>query len=171
MLGEKNYSVGVFRSSVLCSSLAVVTRLAKRLPVRVAPHQDTITSMRNDVVNDCRRHEPAVSHALHTYWILAEVCLAHSLPLTAVSTLCGGWPVGVQGLMLCTVLFLRKARTAGMAARSFGFTGHGSPPAIKKALAGFLPQRLVVFSVIIYSITSFRKSHPRFYLQCFFSFP
>jgi hypothetical protein len=55
--------------------------------------------------------------------------------------------------MLFTVAGISKIWAAGMTARSFGFTGHGSPPDIKKALAGFLPQRLVAFFAIIYSIT------------------
>lgn len=130
-----------------------MTSLTKCLPVGFTPHQDTITSMRNDVVNNGCRHKPAVCHALHAQRILAEVCLAYPLPLTAVSTLGGGWAVGVEGLVLVTIAVVCKVRTARVTARSFGFAGHGSPPAMKKALAGLLPQRLVVLSAIIYSIT------------------
>ena len=116
--------------------------------------------MGNDMVNDCCFYKPAVCHALHAQRILSEIRLAYPLPLTAVATFGGGWSVGVQGLVQVTIAVICKVRTAGMAARPFGFTGHGSPPARKKALAGLLPQRLVVLSAIIYSITSFRKSHP-----------
>lgn len=65
MLGERNYSVGVFRSGVLASGFPVVARLAKRLPIRIAPHQVVIATVRNDVVNDRCGHELALCQTLH----------------------------------------------------------------------------------------------------------
>ncbi len=127
--------------------------LTKCLPIGFAPHQDTVTSMGNDMVNDCCSYKPAVCHALHAQWILAEICLAYPLPLTAVATLGGGWSVRVQGLVLFTVLFFCKARTTWMTAWSLGFAGHDSPPqGMKKALTAVL-QRLCILFAIIYSST------------------
>ena len=59
--------------------------------------------MGNDMVNNCCRHEPAVSHTLHTQRILSEIRFAYPLPLAAVATLGGGWSIGVEGLVLVTV--------------------------------------------------------------------
>lgn len=55
------------------------------------------------MVDNCCRHKPAVCHALHTQWILAEIRLAYPLPFTAVTTLCSRWSVGMEGLVLVTV--------------------------------------------------------------------
>ena len=84
--------------------------------------------MGNDVVNDCCCYKPSVCFALHAQWILSEIRLAYPLPLTAVATLGGGRSVGVEELVQVTIAVICKVRTAGMAARSFGFTGHDPPP-------------------------------------------
>ena len=89
MLGEKKYSVGIFRSAVLSSGFLIVTRLAKRLPVRVAPHQVVVTTMRNDVVNDRCGHELTLRQTLHAQRMLPQVRLGTRLPLAAVATLGG----------------------------------------------------------------------------------
>lgn len=45
--------------------------------------------MWNNMVNDCRLNVSALCLALHTQWMLSQVCLADSLPLAAVATLGG----------------------------------------------------------------------------------
>lgn len=70
MLGERDYSIGVFRISVLIACLAVMTGLAECLPVGIAPHQCLITPMGNDVIDYRCSHKPTVSLALHTKWVL-----------------------------------------------------------------------------------------------------
>ena len=77
--------------------------LTKCLPVGFTPHQDAITSMGNDMVNDCCRYKPSVRFALHAQRILSEIRLAYPLPLTAVATLSSGGSVGVEELVLVTV--------------------------------------------------------------------
>ena len=117
MLGEKKYSVGIFRSAVLCSGFLIVTRLAQRLPVRIAPHQIMVTTVRNDVVNDRCGHILSLRQTLHTQRMLPQVRLADTLPLAAVSTLGGRRSVRVQGLMFVAVRTLGQSRTAGVLAR------------------------------------------------------
>lgn len=89
MLGERNYSVSVFRSAVLGSGFLIVTGLAKRLPVRVAPHQVVIATMRNDMVNDRCGHILSLRQTLHAQRMLPQVRFADMLPLAAVATLGG----------------------------------------------------------------------------------
>ena len=89
MLGEKEYSVGVFRSAVFGSGFLIMTRFAKRLPVCITPHQIVIASVRNDMVNDRCGHELSLRQTLHAQRVLAQVRLADTLPLAAVATLGG----------------------------------------------------------------------------------
>lgn len=89
MLGKRNYSVGVFRSAVLSSGLLIVTRLAQRLPVRVAPHQVVIATMRNNMIDNSCRHILSLRHTLHAQRMLPQVCFADTLPPAAVATLGG----------------------------------------------------------------------------------
>ena len=89
MLGEKKYSVGIFRSALLSSGFLIVTRLAQRLPVRVAPHQVMITTMRNDMVNDRCRHILSLRQTLYAQRMFPQVRLADTPPLAAVATLGG----------------------------------------------------------------------------------
>ena len=81
--------VGVFRSAVLSSGFLIVTRLAKRLPIRITPHQVVISSVRNDVVNDRCGHILSLRQTLHAQRVLPQVRLADTLPLAAVATLGG----------------------------------------------------------------------------------
>lgn len=89
MLGEKEYSIGIFGVSVLGSGFLIVTGLTKRLPVCITPHQVMVTTMRNDVVNDRCAHELAPCQTLHAQRMLPQVRLADTLPLAAVATLGG----------------------------------------------------------------------------------
>ena len=117
MLGEKKYSVGIFRSAVLSSSFLIVTRLAKRLPVGVAPHQVVIATMRNDMVNDHCGHELTLCQTLHAQRMLPQVRLGTRLLLAAVATLGGRRTLRVQGLVFVAVRTLGQSRTAGVLAR------------------------------------------------------
>lgn len=101
MLGEKDYSVGIFRSAVLVSGLPVVTGLAKRLPVGVAPHEVVVTTMRHDMVNDRCGHILSLCHTLHAQLVLPQVRFADTLPLAAVATLGGRRTVRVLAWFQC----------------------------------------------------------------------
>ena len=109
--------VGVFRSAVLGSGFLIVTGLTKRLPVRITPHQVVVTTVRNDMVNDCCGHILALRQTLHAQRVLPQVRLADTLPLAAVATLGGGRSVRVQGLVFVAVRTLGQSRTAGVLAR------------------------------------------------------
>ena len=89
ILGEKKYSIGGFRSTVLRPCFSVMTRLAKRLPVILIPHEFLITTMRNDVVNNSCRNVSAFRHTLYTHRVLAEIGFAKPSPLAVVATLGG----------------------------------------------------------------------------------
>ena len=117
MLGERNYSVGVFRSAVLSSGFLIVTGLAQRLPVRVAPHQVVIASVRNDMIDNSCRHILSLRQTLHAQRMLPQVRFADTLPLAAVATLGGRRSVRVQGLVFVAVRTIGQPRTAGMLAR------------------------------------------------------
>ena len=81
--------VGVFRSAILGSGFLIVTGLTQRLPVRVAPHQVVIATMRNNMIDNRCGHELTLRQTLHAQRMLPQVRLAHSLPLAAVATLGG----------------------------------------------------------------------------------
>ena len=89
MLGERIYSVGVFRSVVLVSGFSVVAGLAKSLPVTFIPHQMQITTVGNDMIDHSCCREPSLCFAPHTQGMPAEVRLAEPLPPAAVATLGG----------------------------------------------------------------------------------
>ena len=116
MLGERNYSVGVFRSVVLVSGFPVMAGLAKSLPVAFIPHQMRITTVRNDMVDHGRCREPSLCLATHTQGMPAEVRLAEPLPPASVATLGGRRSVWVQELMLRTIQTVCQVGTAGMLA-------------------------------------------------------
>ena len=68
------------------------------------------------MVDHGRCCEPSLCFAPHTQGMLPQVCLAEPLPLAAVATFGGRWPVWVQGLMLCTVQTVCQIGTAGVLA-------------------------------------------------------
>ena len=106
----------IFGISVLIARLAVVTGLAKCLPVGIVPHKRLVTTMWNDVIDHCCCDKSTLGKTLHAQRVFAEVRLADALPLAAVATLGGRWSVWVQGLMLCTVQTVCQIGTAGMLA-------------------------------------------------------
>ena len=68
------------------------------------------------MVDHGRCREPSMCFAPHTQGMSAQVRLAESLPLAAVSTLGGRRSVWVQGLMLRTIQTVCQVGTAGMLA-------------------------------------------------------
>ena len=101
MLGERNYSVGVFRSGVLTSGFLIVTGLAQRLPVRVAPHQVVTASVRNNMIDNSCRHILSLRQTLHAQRVLPQVHLADTLPLAAIAM--------ILSIILDTILKKLKA--------------------------------------------------------------
>lgn len=81
-------SVSVHRVFVLSPCFLIMTRLTKCLPVIQIPHQIIITTMRNDVVNDCCRNIQSFLHTAYTHWVLTEVLFTQLSPLAVVATLC-----------------------------------------------------------------------------------
>jgi hypothetical protein len=119
MLGEKKYSVGIFRSAVLSSSFLIVTRLAQRLPVTPVPEQRPVTTVRFDVIHIGRPDVPAFFHALHTQWVCFRVLLPCFLPCPSVTAGFGASHfLGVHRFVGIAVFgpVWYKRRTAGMPA-------------------------------------------------------
>ena len=114
----------IFGISVLIARLAVVTGLAKCLPVGIAPHKRLVTTMWNDVIDHCCCDKSTLGKTLHAQRVFAEVRLADALPLAAVATLGGRWSVGMQWLVLLAVLTLSQIRTAGVTAWAFTLPRH-----------------------------------------------
>ena len=110
-------SIPIDGISVFRPCLAVMTGLAKSLPVTFIPHQVRITTVRNDMVDHGRCCEPSLCFAPHTQRMPAEVRLAEPLPPAAVATLSGRRSVWVQGLVFVAVRTLGQFRTAGVLAR------------------------------------------------------
>ena len=82
-------SIPIDGISVFRPCLAVVAGLAKSLPVAFVPHQMWITTVGNNVVDRRCGNVSTFRHAAYTHGVLAQVCLADSLPLAAITTLGG----------------------------------------------------------------------------------
>ena len=89
ILGEKKYSIGVFRSTVLRPCFSVMTGLAKCLPVILIPHKCFITTMCLYVIDYSCGYILSLCHTLHTQRVLAEIGFAKPSPLAVVTTLGG----------------------------------------------------------------------------------
>ena len=153
MLGERIYSVGVFRSVVLVSGFPVMAGLAKSLPVAFVPHQMWITTVRNDMIDHGRCRESSLCFAPHTQRMPAEVRLAQPLPLASVATLGGRRSVWVQELMLRTIQTVCQVGTAGMLAWFQCLPRHKVHLRIQKAASDDSMAALVLFFAMIqYSI-------------------
>ena len=67
--------------------LAIVTALAKRLPVAFIPEKALVCAMGNDVINDRRGRELAVAPTLRAERVLPKIPVAGGAPAGIISAL------------------------------------------------------------------------------------
>ena len=63
--------------------------MAKRLPIALVPEGHRVPTVRNDVVDVCRRDVPAFLQTLHAEGVFFQVSLPGTLPLGAVASFAG----------------------------------------------------------------------------------
>jgi len=75
---------------ILVSGFDAVVSVTKTLPVALIPEENTVTSVRFDVIDIGRLDVATSLHALHTQWMRLKVTLACLVPCCAVaSAACG----------------------------------------------------------------------------------
>ena len=79
-------SVLVLRGVILVSGLDAVVTVAEALPVAPVPEENTVSSVRFDVIDIGRLDVASCLHALHTQRIRFKVTLAGSVPCSAVAS-------------------------------------------------------------------------------------
>ena len=79
-------SVLVLGSVILVSCLDAVVTVAEALPVAPVPEENTVSSVRFDVIDIGRLDVAALLHALHTQRMCLKVTLASSVPCRTVAT-------------------------------------------------------------------------------------
>lgn len=113
--------------SVLGHGLGIMARLTQRLPVFLVPEQLLITSMGNDVVNNCGRHDLTLLLATDTQRVGSKESFPGSLPTSVVAfLLCGlGVMVVERGVFLAVHRTVgNEPTTAGVLARCVGSARH-----------------------------------------------
>ena len=68
--------------------LAIMMRLAQRLPIGARPEQAHFTTMRDDVIDHCRHRDARLSAALNAQRMAAQPRESRTAPLVAVPPLC-----------------------------------------------------------------------------------
>ena len=125
----------------------IMALFAKRLPITLVPKQNLISPVRSDMINNGCRSQFSGPFTLYTKRMLCQKPLTRLLPLAAIATLKGVFPIAHMKFgMLFAVLIVRQSRTTRMLAwdvRSFRhrFTSLGAyekPP-------GFSPRWLFGF--------------------------
>lgn len=95
----------ILRRLVLSSRLHAVMAMTQGLPVAPVPEELWVTTMRNDMINVRRLHEPSFLHALHAQRVCLKVLLPGFLPRTAVaSARSGTYLLGVHRLVSVAIL-------------------------------------------------------------------
>ena len=120
LLIRGSFSVLVLRGVILVSGLDAVMTVAEALPVALIPEENTVSSVRLDVIHIGRLDVASLLQALHTQRICLKVTLAGSVPCRSVaSAACGACLLRVEGTVLFTVLRTvgNECCTAGMPAR------------------------------------------------------
>ena len=79
-------SILVLRGVILVSGLDAVVTVAEALPVAPVPEENTVSSVRFDVIDIGRLDVVALLHALHTQRMCLKVTLAGSVPRRAVAS-------------------------------------------------------------------------------------
>ena len=91
LIAQKRKLIFIFDVPVVRHRLMIMAALAKGLPVFFVPEELCITTMRYDMVNDCRRNE-------------TSLCLAANAPrMTFQEELPGLLPLSTVATCLCTV--------------------------------------------------------------------
>lgn len=105
---------------ILVSGLDAVVSVTEALPVALIPEENTVSSVRLDMVDIGRLDVASGLKALHTQRMRLKVTLAGSVPCgTVASAACGACLLRVEGTVLFTVLRTvgNECGTAGMPAR------------------------------------------------------
>ena len=125
--GPRWGSVVVHRVDVFGQGLAVVARLAHRLPVGFVPEKSGIATVRCDMVYHGGLRVSPLSHALGAKRMGLEVLPAYFLPLSCIATFtrwAGNFRVQRQVLLTVECAGFHKLRATVLAARHLGFAGH-----------------------------------------------
>lgn len=93
----------VHRLPVVLSCLAIVTQLAKWLPVALVPKQLLVASMRNDMINNGCSLESAVLGAMFAPRVDGEEATASFAPTAVITTSSCAFACVAQMLMLFAV--------------------------------------------------------------------
>ena len=120
-------SVLVLRGVVLVSCLDAVVTVAETLPVALVPEENTVSSVRLDVIDIGRLDVASSLKALHTQRMRLKVTLAGSVPCRAVaSAACGACVFRMKLTVIITVFCAvwNKGCTAGMPACCLWSAGH-----------------------------------------------
>lgn len=105
MKGCSSFSILVLRGVIFVSGLNAVVSVTEALPVALIPEENTVSSVRLDVIHIGRLDVAALLHALHTQRMCLKVTLAGSVPCRSVaSAACGACLLRVEGAVLVTVL-------------------------------------------------------------------
>ncbi len=119
-------SVPVFLIPVLCHGLAVMASLTKRLPVPFVPEQPSIPSVRHDMVNHFRFHEPPLLPALPTQRMPFQKKFPRFPPSAAIPTPgCIHTVRPMQCRMSLTEITVRQLRASRMLTRLLRPSRHG----------------------------------------------
>ena len=125
--GPRWGSVAVHRVNVFGQGLAVVARLAHRLPVGFVPEKSGVSTVRCDMVYHGGFRVSPLPHALGAERMGLEVLPAYFLPPSCIATLTR-WACDfrVQRQVLRTVKAARlnKLRATGVSAWHLGSAGH-----------------------------------------------
>ena len=104
---------------ILVSGFDAVVTVAETLPVVLIPEENTVSSVRLDVIHIGRLDVASLLHALHTKRMRLKVTLACLVPSGAVSSAaCGACVLRMEGTVLAALLgaVWYELRTAGVTA-------------------------------------------------------
>lgn len=105
MKGCSSFSILVLRGVIFVSGLNAVVSVTEALPVALIPEENTVSSVRLDVIHIGRLDVASLLQALHTQRMCLKVTLAGSVPCRSVaSAACGACLLRVEGAVLVTVL-------------------------------------------------------------------
>lgn len=99
------------RSPLLARLAPAMAGAAQALPVRPAPEQLLVTSMRHDVIDQLSRCRPAFLLAVHTQRMLTQPGRSGLLPLVPIATLAAAHPAAAPATAVChgdAVILLRS---------------------------------------------------------------
>lgn len=125
--GPRWGSVAVHRVNVFGQGLAVVARLAHRLPVGFVPEKSGVSTVRCDMVYHSGLRVSPLPHTLSAERMGLEVLPAYFLPLSCIAALtrrASDFRMQRQVLLTVECAGFHKLRATGLAARHLGSAGH-----------------------------------------------